>query len=326
MIKTYFYQHAENATYHDIDLMEKDELLADPHNLLWIDLYECTEAELNYVGELFDFHPLALEDCMQISPRAKVDNYEDYYFFVFHAIKYDEDTEEDEITNTELDVFLGANYIVTIHPVTIAAVGNIARVSMRSPTYMNQGTGYLLYSMMDGIVDEIFPILDSLGSRIDELEDDIYEVGGSGTEVMEEISALRRNIILMRKVLIPQRTIFSNMRGKYSFFGTDETVPYYLDLADHLNNILDSINAYRDLVHSSYEVYFTLLTSRTNEIITILTLITVIMMPLTVITGFYGMNVTLPGSEHAQAVWVILAGMTALSAAMVGYFKHRKWM
>jgi magnesium transporter len=324
MIKTYFYHHAENTMYHDVELTEKDDLLADPYNLLWIDLYECTEDELNYVGELFDFHPLALEDCLQISPRAKVDDYEDYFFFVFHAVKYDEDSEDDEITNTELDVFLGSNYIVTIHPVALTSVGNIARVSLRSPAYMDQGTGYLLYSMIDGIVDGIFPILDRIGVRVDELDDNIYTF--RGTEVMEEISTLRRNIILMRKVLIPQRTIFSNVKGKYSFFVTDETIPYYLDLADHLNNILDSINAYRDLLHSSYEAYYTLITSRTNEIITTLTLFSIIMMPLTVITGFFGMNVTLPGSAQLHAAWLILLGMLGLSLGMIAYFRYRKWM
>jgi magnesium transporter len=324
MIKTYFYQYAENAMYHDVDLTEKDELLADPHNLLWIDLYECTEEELNYVGELFEFHPLALEDCLQISPRAKVDDYDDYFFFVFHAVKYDEDSEDDEITNTELDVFLGSNYIVTIHPTALATVGNIARVSLRSPGFMDQGVGYLLYSMIDGIVDGIFPILDRIGVRIDELEDNIYT--SRGTQVMEEISTLRRNIILMRKVLIPQRTIFSNIKGKYSFFGTEETIPYYLDLADHLNDILDNINAYRDLVHNAYEAYYTLITSRTNEIITALTLFSIIMMPLTVITGLFGMNVHLPGNDHPFTLWLILLGMLSLSLGMIAYFKYRKWM
>jgi magnesium transporter len=104
--------------YHDVDIREKDKLLSSPENLLWIDLYDCSASELHYVGNLFDFHPLALEDCLQESPRAKLDKYDDYNFFVFHALRYFEDAEEeDEISSIELDVFLGKRYIVTIHPV-----------------------------------------------------------------------------------------------------------------------------------------------------------------------------------------------------------------
>ena len=325
MIKTYFYNHAENAMYHDIDILEKDELLTDPHNLLWVDMYECTEEELNYMGEIFDFHPLALEDCLQKSPRAKIDDYDDYYFFVFHALKYNEESEDDEITSIELDVFFGSNYIVTIHPTVLSTVGNIARISLHSTSFMDRGAEYLLYSMIDGIVDQTFPILDRISDRIDELEDNIFTFRGT-SEILEEISALRRTLILMRKVLIPQRTIFSNVKGKYNFFIMDENIPYFLDLADHLNNILDSINAYRDLVNSTYETYYMAITGKTNEIITVLTVISVIMMPLSVITGFFGMNVPIPGQESPLAMWIILAGITVLALGMLLFFRLRKWM
>jgi len=311
--------------YHDVDLQEKDELLSSPNNLLWIDLYDCNENELNYIGEIFGFHPLALEDCLQESPRAKIDQYEDYHFFVFHAMKYNEDAEEDdEITSIELDVFLGPNYIVTIHPVALSAVGTVARTSLSKTDLMEHGAEYLLYSIIDKIVDETFPILDRIGVRIDELEDNIFI--NRGQEITEEILALKRNIILMRKVLIPQRTIFSNLRGKYSFFVKDENIPYFLDLADNLNSLLDTTNTYRDLVNSSMDTYYSIISARTNEIITILTIISIIMMPLTVITGFFGMNVYFPGAEHKNMVWFILFFMAVLSLSMITFFRSRKWI
>ncbi len=108
MIKTYFYDHEEHSMRHDVDLSESADLLLNPNNLLWIDLYDCSESELNYIGDIFNFHPLALEDCFQESPRAKIDRYDDYHFFVFHALRYFEEAEEeDEISSIELDVFLG---------------------------------------------------------------------------------------------------------------------------------------------------------------------------------------------------------------------------
>lgn len=326
MIKTYFYNHDDNRMYHDVDLTKVKDMIASPSNLLWIDLYDCSEQELAYIGSIFDFHPLALEDCLlQESPRAKIDNYEDYYFFVFHALRYFEEAEEeDEISSIELDVFVGENYIVTIHPIALLAVGKVARVSLKDSQFMDRGPDYLLYKIVDNIVDDSFPIIERLGERIDDLEDNIFIT--KGQHITEEISTLRRTIILLRKVLIPQRQIFSNIRGRYSFFVNDDNVPYYLDLADNLNSILDTVNTYRDLVNSSMETYYSVLTGRTSEIITVLTIISIIMGPLTVITGFFGMNVEYPGRQSPYMFLFILVFMLALSMGMLAFFRHRKWV
>lgn len=311
--------------FHDVDLSQKDILLANPQSLLWIDIYDCSISELSYVGDIFDFHPLALEDCLQVSPRAKLDRYDDYYFFVFHALRYFEEAEEeDEITSIELNVFMGENYIVTIHPVSLAAVGKVARICLRETALMNLGPEHLLYRIMDNIVDDYFPIVNRLGERIDDLEDNIFL--NRGQEITEEILALKRNIIVLRKVLIPQRRIFGNINGHYSFVVNEDNVPYFLDLVDHLDSILDSANSYRDLVNSSTETYYSIITGRTSEIITALTIISIIMMPLTVITGFFGMNVSFPGSNSPYAVWYILLGMAVLSMSMLGFFRYRKWL
>jgi magnesium transporter len=201
----------------------------------------------------FNFHPLALEDCFQESPRAKIDKYDDYHFFVFHALRYFEEAEEeDEISSIELDTFLGANYIVTIHPTALSAVGKVARICLRDTELMNRGAEYLMYKIVDNIVDDSFPIIERLGERIDDLEDAIFL--NKGQHLIEESLALKTSVILLRKVLIPQRHIFANITGRYSFFVNDENVPYFLDLADNLNSILDTVNTYRDLINSSMEI------------------------------------------------------------------------
>lgn len=325
MIKTYFYNHDDKTMYHDVDLSQKDQLLASPHNLLWIDLFDCSANELNDIGNIFDFHPLALEDCLQESPRAKVDRYDDYNFFVFHALRYYEEAEEeDEITSIELDIFMGPNYLVTIHPVALAAVGKVARVCLRDEQYMLMGPEHLLYRIVDNIVDDYFPIMERLGERIDDLEDNIFSKRGQ--ETFEEILALKTTLILLRKVLIPQRRIFSNISSHYSFFVSEENVPYFEDLLDHLDSILDTANTYRDLVNSSTEIYYSVINGRTSEIITVLTIMTVIMMPLTVITGFFGMNVDLPMQKNQWAAAIIMGGMMLLSIGMLAYFRRRSWI
>jgi magnesium transporter len=327
MIKTYFYNHAEDKMYHDIDLTRRAELLQDTRNLLWIDLYNCTADELKYVGNIFDFHPLAIEDCLHDSPRSKVDKYEDddnqYYFFVFHALRYDEE-KEIEITTEELNIFLGKNYLVTIHKKPLQTIGRIAAASLRSNQYMNRGPDFLLYSMVDGITDEYFPILERLSARIDELEDEIYVEPVH--EITEEFLALKRNIVLIRRVIQPQKRIFANVNGRYSFEIDEENIPYYIDLVDHLERISDSVESYRDLISGALETYYSLVSSRTNDTIRMLTVISTIMLPLTFITGFFGMNVPIPFSDSYASTVIIFGGLVGMTYWMLKLFRKRGWI
>jgi magnesium transporter len=323
MIKTYFYHHADNQMYHDVDLLRRTELLQDPNNLLWIDLYNCTAEELKYVGNIFEFHPLAIEDCLHDSPRSKVDNYEDYYFFVFHALRYDEE-KEIEITTEELNIFLSRNYLVTIHKKPLQSIGRIAAASLRSSQYMNRGPDFLLYSMVDGITDEYFPIMERLSTRIDELEDEMYVEPAH--EITEEFLALKRNIVLIRRVIQPQKRIFANVNGRYSFEISEDNIPYYIDLVDHLERIADTVESQRDLISGAMETYYSLVSARTNDTMRVLTVISTIMLPLTFITGFFGMNVPLPFHESWASTMIIFCGLVGITWWMLKVFRSKKWM
>ena len=309
--------------YHDMDLGLIDEFLKSPEDLLWIDIYDVGNEELHYIANLFNFHPLAIERLLHVSPRAKVDDYEDYYFFVFHALRYNEES-DNEITTLELNVFLGKNYIVTIHKSPMSTIGRIAAACLRSKDYMNQGTDYLLYQIADGITDEYFPILDRISVRIDELEDEIFyhEV----EKITEEFLALKRTIILIRRVILPQKRIFANLNGRLSFEIREENIPFFIDLVDHLERIVDSTETFRDLVNGAMDTYFSIVTAKTTEIMRVLTIISTIMMPLTFITGFFGMNVSLPMENKAWAVGVIALFMLLITSLMLFVFKKRRWM
>lgn len=323
MIKTYFYNYGENKMYHDIDLQSRGAMLQDPRNLLWIDLYNCTAEELRYIGHTFDFHPLAIEDCLHDSPRSKVDKYDDYYFFVFHALRYDEEREI-EITTEELNIFLGKNYLVTIHKKPLQSIGRVAAASLRSSQFMSRGPDYLLYAMVDGITDEYFPIMDRLSSRIDELEDEMYVEPAQ--EITEEFLALKRNIVLVRRVIQPQKRIFANVNGRYSFEISEDNIPYYIDLVDHLERIADSVEFQRDLISGALETYYSLVSARTNDTMRVLTVISTLMLPLTFLTGFFGMNVPLPFQDSWWATGFITLALVAISYWMMKTFLKRKWI
>ena len=323
MIKTYFFKETDLKIYTDVDLGRKDEYLESPDNLLWVDVFNCDDLELNYIGNIFDFHPLAIEDCLQLSPRAKVDNYDGYYFFVFHALHYDEESEE-EITTSELDVFLGKNYIVTIHKRPLSAVGKVVKQCLQHHRLMDRGPDYLLYSIVDVIVDDYFPIVDRIGERIDELEDELYI--NPAQEITDEILSLKRTTLLLRKVVLPQRRIFASVGGRYSFTVSPENQPFYMDLADHLERIIDATDTYRDLVNNALDSFFTVLSGRTNEVIRVLTIISTIMMPLTFITGLFGMNVPIPFQESPWSLLIIVLGMGVIATGMLWLFKKKLWI
>jgi magnesium transporter len=323
MIKTYFYNHSEQTMQHDMDLDKIHEFLKSPEDLLWIDIYDVGNDELHYIAKLFNFHPLAIEDCLHVSPRAKVDDYEDYQFFVFHALRYNEESDT-EITTLELNVFYGPNYVVTIHKHPMPSIGKIAAVSLKNKKYMNKGPDFLLYSIVDGITDEYFPIMDRISVRIDELEDEIFD--HQVEEITEEFLALKRTIILIRRVILPQRRIFSFLNGRMPFDIREENLPFFVDLVDHLERITDSTETFRDLVNGALDTYYSIVSAKTTETMRILTIISTIMMPLTFVTGLFGMNVSLPLGNSPNGFLIIVLGCFVIVGIMLYYFRKKRWI
>lgn len=323
MIKTYLYCHADETMQHDIDLHDLPRILADERNLLWVDLFDWTKSELHSIGQIFSFHALAIEDCMLESPRSKVDRYEKYDFFELHALMYRED-QDPEITSEELNVFLGRNYLVTIHKHAIQSIGQLADLTRSEYHGMTKGPDYLLYTIVDGMTDTYFPIIERISSRIDELEAEIYE--HPALAVTEEFLSLKRTIVLMRTVIDPQRRIFSNLGTRYTFEVQKQNIPYYMDLTDHLERISDSIELFRDLVSSAMETYSSYGTAKTNEAIRVLTIITTLTATLTLITGVWGMNVPLPFQRSWGATILIVCTMLGLSWWMVRIFRKKNWI
>ena len=321
MIKTYLYDDETKEMVTNLDLGDVHEKLRNPDNLLWIDLYDVHGQELAQIAKLFDFHPLAIEDCLHDSPRAKMDDYEDYKFFVFHALRYNEES-DDEITTLELNAFVGSNYVVTIHKHKMGWLRKMDAVCSRYPKFMNRGADFLLYALIDGITDEYFPILDRIDMRIDELEDEIYNKEVRG--VTEEFLALKRTIILIRRVILPQRRIFLTVNGKWKFDIREENVPFYIDLLDHLERIVDSAETFRDLVNSALDTYYSITNATSSEKLNVLTLISTIMLPLTFVTGFFGMNVPIPDQNSHWATAVIIVKLIVLTWGMCKYFKNKQ--
>jgi magnesium transporter len=324
MIKTYFYDATRRRLLHDVDLTRKD-LIQHEDDLLWVDLYDFKDdGELKYLANIFDFHYLAVEDCLQHSPRAKVDAYDKYYFFMLHALRYKEDSDE-EITPEQLNVFLSSNYVVTVHRRNLPTLGRLARECLsNNTTYMQDGPEMFLYHILDGITDEYFPILDRIDQRVDELEDQLYEQPSK--EITEEFLALKRTILAMRRAIQPQKRMFSGMNGQFMVQISKESEPYYLDLVDHIERIADSVDSFRDLLDGALETYYSIISARTNETMRVLTVISTVFMPLTFVTGFFGMNVPLPEQESVWSTIAITAGLLGITLWMFVVFRLKRWI
>ncbi|AEG59641.1 magnesium/cobalt transporter CorA [Desulforamulus ruminis] len=322
MIKTYLYDHQAGKMRHDINLGDLSGVLHDKDNLLWVDLYNFSDQELKYVANAFDFHELTVEDCLQHSPRAKLDKYDDYHFLVIHAVRYNEERDE-EIMLVQLGVYLGENYVVTVHKNTLPSLGRVAKICLTDIRLADKGRDFFLYSVIDGLIDEYFPVLDRIGDRIEDLEDEIYEKPSK--ETTDEFLALKRTILTMRRAIMPQRRIFSTINTA-SFPISEDNQPYYLDLVDHLERITDSIDGYKDLVDGALATYYSIISARTNETMRVLTLISTIFMPLTFVTGFFGMNVPLPDQSSPWSTISITVGLIAVSMWMILIFRQKKWM
>jgi magnesium transporter len=320
LIKTYLYRHQTDTMQTNITLQDSNLHLEDPDNLLWIDAYDVQSHELHELASIFDFHPLAIEDCLHDSPRAKIDDYDAYKFFVFHALRYNEES-DNEITTLELNVFLGPNYVVTIHKHKLRWLGQMDAICSRSSRYMNQGADFLLYALADGITDEYFPILDRIGIRIEEIEDEMYSEGVK--EVTEEFLSLKRTIILIRRVILPQRRIFLNVNGKWKFDIREENVPFFTDLLDHLERIVDSTETFRDLVNSALDTYYSIISAKSTEKLNVLTIISTVMLPLTFVTGFFGMNLPIPFSDSPWTTAGVSVFLVLVTVAMWHYFKNK---
>ncbi|KPV44934.1 magnesium transporter CorA family protein [Alicyclobacillus ferrooxydans] len=323
MIKTYLYNAETETLEHDIEIEDMKRVSENPQSMLWVDIYNWEPNEIMAVAEEFGFHPLAVEDCIHESPRTKVDRYDGYDFFELHSLKYNEDSEP-EISIEELNIFLGGTYIVTVHKHAIPSVGRIAARSRHDSFNMSKGPDYLLYSIVDGITDTYFPIVDRLSTRIDDLEDEMYE--NPALAITEEFLALKRTIVMIRRAIDPQRRIFANVNSLYTFTVRPENRPYYMDLSDHLERITDSIEVFRDLVQGALDTYSSLGTAKTNETMRVLTIITTLTATMTLITGVFGMNVPLPYQRTWAATIIIMLSMVSLSVGMLVIFRRRKWI
>src|SRR5881398_670604 len=298
-------------------------------DLTWIHLDPPIDPEtVNNLRARFGWHPLDVEDVLSKRQRPKIDDYKEdgYLFGVLHFPAYDKNVQR--LNAGELDFFLGPDYLVTISNVELLPVTRLFTRVQEDERFRNQlfekGSGRLLYEVLDDLFDYCFPILDKIAYKLDSIEDDIED--RRSEEIVTDISKVKQEIISYRKIIKPQRPALRLLERHIERFLPEELELYFDDLVDASERIWDLLDNYKEVVEALESTNESVISHRQNDVLRLLTIFSVVMLPLTVLTGFFGMNVHFPGFDSTSGFIVTIGSMVAAVCAMLGFFRWKKWL
>jgi magnesium transporter len=314
----------------DIQLHEGTAQVGPPPDghFRWVDLVGQDDAQLEILRARFDFHPLAVEDCAHFDQRPKLEEYGKYLFIVTQGFSCQGETVK-ELDVHELHAFIGANYLVTVHLGGIEALESVWKRAAGDPVLMRRGVDFLQYLVLDGMVDDNFPILDLVADELEAIEDAV--LSSPRREDLSRIFELKHHLVQMRKVLSPQRDVLATLSKRGDERVSEKTALYFRDVYDHLVRINESIEANRDLLGNALEAYLSAVSQRTNEIMKYLTIMSAVFLPLAFVVGFFGMNFEdLPGLKgwmHSDLLmYVMLSICVIVPVGMIIWFKRKDWV
>ncbi|MHB8983969.1 MAG: magnesium/cobalt transporter CorA [Carboxydocellales bacterium] len=296
--------------------------------LTWIDIISPTHEETKYLGEAYYFHPLLLEDCLSEIQRSKVDEYEDYVFLVLHFPRYYK--LDQRLSSEEVDIFLGKNYLITLHEGELKPLVNFFKACKEQEEvrqrFMNRGSGFLLYEIIRRLFNYCFPMLDKIATNLGQMERQIFK---SRSRVMlEEISRLKLEIIGFRKIIKPLRPVIKTLESVIHRFLPEDLEVYFDDITDQIEKIWDLLENFKEVVDALLGTFEANTSYRINNLMRIFTVISVIILPMTLIQGFFSMNVKgIPLSEYPFSFWITIA-FTFIPAAIIAgsmYHKRNEW-
>ncbi len=292
----------------------------------WTNIEKPTLEDIEVLRRNYNFHPLDLEDCLSKIERPKIDEYEDYLFIVMHFPVYD----PDKLVSrpSEVDFFIGSGYLITVHDGILKPIYQLfddcQRYERTRAKHMGRGASRLLYSVIDALVDYCFPVLDKVDSNIHVIEEEVFTE--DMRRVVQDISIVRRDIIALRRIIRPQIAIVANLEQKDRPFIQEELDVYFGDIVDHLNKARDILEDHREVIEGLSETSDSVISYRINEMMRILAIMSVVMLPLTLLSGIYGMNIYLPLARNPLSFIFIIGLMILMAGGMVFYFKRRGWL
>jgi magnesium transporter len=300
--------------------------LRDAPAVTWINVDGIHDVDIvEELGERLGLHPLVLEDILNPDQRPKLEDLGDYLYVVLKMIDWD--TQRGETTMEQMSVLIGANYVVSLQERPGGDVLDPIRERIREAkgNIRSDGPDYLAYAIIDGVVDRYFGVLEGLGERVEDLEEELVTSPLPGT--LHELHVLKRELIYMRRAVWPLREVVAALERSGSSLIKESTVPYLRDVYDHTIQVMDAVETLRDMLSGMLDIYLSSISNRMNEVMKVLTIFASIFIPLTFIAGVYGMNFTympeLSWRWGYPAVWLVMLGV---GLVMLWYFRRKRWL
>lgn len=323
-------RHGSECVEEGFTREELPALLADETNVVWVDLSgendEDIEQAKEVLANVFKFHYLTIEDCIETRNQPKIDAFPDYLYFIVHGVKPEETTSVN-FTTKELDGYLGKNFVVTFHRERFQSIKTVKQ-HIRSSTYsIGRGPAYLLHQILDRLVDLYMPLIDEFDVSINKLEGRVFQMKKTNNAILGEIMDLRRSVARLKRISSRQlEVLYRISHGEFPQIPTN-ILPFFRDVHDHLLRISDLAENYRDLIGGLFEIHLAVVGNKTNEVMKTLAVLSSIILPLSLIAGIYGMNFeNMPELKSQHGYWITLAVMAVLTVLLLIYFWRKGWV
>ncbi len=297
--------------------------LASKQGILWVDLESSSREEGAILERVFGFHHLTIDDCYNdhVDP-AKIDDYREYIFVIAQAIELLPDR---QLEITELDLYLGANFVVSFHSKPLACIETLRRRCEENGPDLARGADFLAHALLDRLVDDYQPAVESLDDVLSTVEELVLD--RPDQKLLHEILVLKRNIQRLRRTIIPQRDVVNRIaRGEFTQVVRPETYMYYRDIYDHIVRVEQLVESVRDLADGVLNTYLSSVNNRMNDVMKTLSVVATIILPLTFIASIYGMNFeNMPELEWKYGYFIVLAVMVGVAMWLVAFFRLRRW-
>ncbi|HJW97337.1 MAG TPA: magnesium/cobalt transporter CorA [archaeon] len=287
---------------------------------IWVDVTDPSKQNLGSLAKSFRLHSLTLEDVSKTGNRVKLEQFQEYIFIITYGLH----SGKKSPIAFQMNFVLGKNFLLTIHKEKIPSFDSLKSDRPRLQSLLSKGPDFLLHHLMDAEVDFYFPVLDEIEDQIDELEEEVYR--NIDHKVLGRLFRLKREMMGIRKRVGPQKEVVLMLTQKSFPFISDSASAYFRDIYDHTIRINESIDDYREILSNTLEVHLSMVSNRMNEVMKALTIVATIMLPLTVLTGIYGMNLNIPESHFDIMYYIVLSLMAVIAIGMTFYFKRKRWI
>ena len=295
----------------------------DKDGLIWVDLEDPTEFESEIMIELFNFHPLAIEDCLMDHSEPKLDDYDEHLFLVTHEMA---ETADEELKTIELDLFVSKSYVVTFHKAPLPSITQLRdQIRRENGSTVLEGTDTLVHAILDRLVDHYLPILTEHERRIDEIEERLF--AARADDFLRRILKIQKDVLFLKRMMSPQRETISHLSRSARSFVRPKNLIYFRDIYDHLFRYHQMAEELHGMVNGILQIHFSHVSHRLNQVIKTMTVIATLALPMIVVSGIYGMNFAhMPELEWRYGYFFVIGLMVLISVSLLSWMKMKKWL